>query len=431
MKEYVFISYKSEQKEIALRIKRIIEENGISCWMAPESILGSNYASEIYNAVGGCKAFVLVLSSISQNSSHIKKEIDIAINKDKLILPFMIEDFSFAPDIAYYLTNVQLLSAFISWDSTIEKLIREIRWAFDSIDISRNPSSIIEDPVKTGTNLPHVLENGYLLFGRYKIKKLLRTFETKQQHYLAEDLHTGKDVLVSYIDRTVPHKEITGISYSGTFFQHPYIASPIDEYSCESYFVRVEPFYYVESLNSLVCNNHPQSYPDVIKWAIAVCQAMIYLNEEMNYAYGKMNATNIRIQKNGLPILFDTSLAIPLGSKVDGFFSSYEVPPEMMTPECIAEPTIDIYSLGQCMYFALTGNHDNQKDYNKFKSANDICIKNVPKKLNMIIIKCLEFRKSKRYQSFRDLLTDLESVFVSMSDNSLVSFIKKKIFNTE
>lgn len=48
MQEYVFISYKSEQKEIALKIKDILEENGISCWMAPESIpVGSNYAAEI------------------------------------------------------------------------------------------------------------------------------------------------------------------------------------------------------------------------------------------------------------------------------------------------------------------------------------------------------------------------------------------------
>lgn len=382
-----------------------------------------------YNAVGECKAFVLVLSSLSQASKHVKKEIDLAVNNDKLLLPFMIEEFSFAPDIAYYFTNVQCLSAFLSWDSTIEKLIREIRWAFNSINVFPNPNTILKDPVKTGTALPHKLENDYFIFGRYKIKEFLRMYWTSQQHYLAEDTHTGKDVLVNYIDRTVPYQEMGfGISYNGTLFQHPYIASPIDEYSCESYYVRVEPFYNVVSLKSKIEMERPQIWTDVIKWAIPVCQAMIYLNEEMNYAYCQMNTTNIRLQKNGLPILFDLSLAIPLGSQgKGGFLLGNEMPPELNLDNCIAEPTIDIYSLGRCMYYALTGTHNNQKDISdKFSSVNGFVVNSIPKRFNSIIAKCLETNKMKRYQNFRELMADLERISTSDLDESILSFIKKK-----
>jgi len=49
------------------------------------------------------------------------------------------------------------------------------------------------------------------------------------------DLHTKKRVLIKYIDRTLPYQETGfGISTAGTYLQHPYIATPIDEYSNES-----------------------------------------------------------------------------------------------------------------------------------------------------------------------------------------------------
>lgn len=115
---------------------------------------------------------------------------------------------------------------------------------------------------------------------------MLGIYAASQQHYSAVDMHTHKEVLVNYVDRTVSHEEPHfGISYSGTLFQHPYIASPTDEYSNEAYYVRIEPFYNVESLSQLIMMNGPQHYNDVIKWAVAVCEAMIYLNDDKGYIY--------------------------------------------------------------------------------------------------------------------------------------------------
>ena len=103
MNEYVFISYKSEQKSIALKIKTILEENGITCWMAPESIPGgSNYAAEITQAISQCKEFVVILSEQSQNSAYVLKEIDVAIKKNKNILPFQVEPIVLNDSIEYY-----------------------------------------------------------------------------------------------------------------------------------------------------------------------------------------------------------------------------------------------------------------------------------------------------------------------------------------
>lgn len=47
----VFISYSSKEKEIADLVRETLENNGISCWMAPESIpASSGYAAEITEA---------------------------------------------------------------------------------------------------------------------------------------------------------------------------------------------------------------------------------------------------------------------------------------------------------------------------------------------------------------------------------------------
>ncbi len=407
MCEYIFISYKSEQRNIALQIKKILEDNGISCWMAPESIPGgATYASEINKAINGCNEFVIILSEMAQGSQHVLKELDIATKRNKTILPFMIEDFVFNGNVDYYLTNVQLYTAYQSWEDAVEKLVREIRWRLASINVSQSPDSIVYDPIKIGSSLPHFLECGYILFGRYEIKKLLGIYAASQQHYSAVDMHTHREVLVNYVDRTVSHEEPHfGVSYSGTLFQHPYIASPTDEYSNEAYYVRIEPFYNVESLSRLIMMNGPQHYNDVIKWAVAVCEAMIYLNDDKGYIYGQMTPVNIRIQKSGLPILFDTSIAAPINSKYYGTFNEYVCSPEIYMENCVAKPSIDIYALGVNMYFALTGELKLLCSENKSEIKRSLQVRNIPKGLIITISRCLDTKNP--YSNFHQVLADL------------------------
>ena len=427
MNEYVFISYKFEQKHIALKIKNVLEENNISCWMAPESIPGgSDYAAEITQAINSCKEFVVILSSLSQNSKHVLKEIDSAIKRDKNILPFVIDDFNFNDSIDYYLTNIQLYTAYLSWESALEKLIREIRYNFDSIDVKRTPNTILSDPIKINSILPHNFDQGYLLFGRYQINEFLGVYMGSQQHYSGIDLHTQKNVIIKYVDRTVPHQEIGfGISTAGALLQHPYIASPIDEYSNESYFIHIEPFYEVRSLNAIISKNGPQTEAEILKWAIPICHAMIYLNDDMGYAYCYMTPRNIRIQNNGIPILFDISIAPPLNSSISGFLDDYKsVAPERIFSNCIVKPTIDIYSLGANMYYASTG-----QIYNKellFDDVNSVLDNaSFSNAFKYILQKCLKLHPEDRYQTFYDLLNDLENIDTLNAHKSHRNFLKR------
>ncbi len=128
MNKDVFISYKSEEFEEANYMKLILEKNGISCWMAPNSISGgSSYAKEIPNAIKNAKVFLLILSNQAQQSKWVPRELDQAINAGKIIMPFMIENCSLTDDFNFYLTNVQRYDAYENKTAAVNKIIREIK----------------------------------------------------------------------------------------------------------------------------------------------------------------------------------------------------------------------------------------------------------------------------------------------------------------
>lgn len=128
MSKDVFISYKSDEFDIACNIYQTLKNNGISVWMAPQDIPGgSSYAMEITNAIKGCKVFVLILSRAAQTSQWIPKEIDNAINEKKLILPFMVEKCELNAEFSFLLSNIQFKDAYTDRAKALEILIKEIK----------------------------------------------------------------------------------------------------------------------------------------------------------------------------------------------------------------------------------------------------------------------------------------------------------------
>ena len=124
----VFISYKAEEFDVANWVKSTLEHNGISCWMAPTSIPGgSSYASEIEQAIQNCKVFVLLLSDKSQNSKWVAKELDRALNANKIIMPFVLENCALKDDFNFYLTNVQRYEAYLNKVNAMKTMILDIR----------------------------------------------------------------------------------------------------------------------------------------------------------------------------------------------------------------------------------------------------------------------------------------------------------------
>lgn len=138
-KNDVFISFKAEEINEASWVRSVLESHDISCWMAPDSIPGgSSYISEIADAISGCKIFVLLVSSKSQESAWVSKELDAAINEQKIIMPFMIENCALKNSFDFYLADVQMYEAYENKNNTIQRMVTEIKKIIDNEKTEKN-----------------------------------------------------------------------------------------------------------------------------------------------------------------------------------------------------------------------------------------------------------------------------------------------------
>lgn len=123
----VFISYGSKDAESVERICRVLEGNGIKCWIAPRDIpAGSNYAREIPAAIRGCKIFLLILSEEAQTSIWVTREVDQALNARKIVIPVMLEDFPLNDEFNFYLTGCQRYNAYEKSSAALENLVHRL-----------------------------------------------------------------------------------------------------------------------------------------------------------------------------------------------------------------------------------------------------------------------------------------------------------------
>ncbi|MGN0437037.1 MAG: TIR domain-containing protein [Lachnospiraceae bacterium] len=131
----VFVSYSSKDKILVNKIIDMIEDMGISCWKAPECIpAGSSYAREIPKAIANCRVFLLMLSSTSQDSIWVEKEIDNAITHRKTIIPLALDDEPLNDAFLFYLNNVQMVSYYHNPERAIESLKNQLNALLDEED---------------------------------------------------------------------------------------------------------------------------------------------------------------------------------------------------------------------------------------------------------------------------------------------------------
>jgi hypothetical protein len=108
----VFISYSTEDKLIANAACSIIEELKIRCWIAPRDLdAGVDYGAELIDAIMKSKVLVLILSASCNQSTFVKKEVEIAVSQGIIIIPFKIEEFNLAPALKFYLSTIHWLDA--------------------------------------------------------------------------------------------------------------------------------------------------------------------------------------------------------------------------------------------------------------------------------------------------------------------------------
>lgn len=104
MAHEVFISYASADRAVGNAICHMLEARGHRCWIAPRDITpGREWAEAIIEGINGARVFVIVFSTRSNGSQQVLREIERAVNKGLVVIPFRIEDVAPSASLEYYM----------------------------------------------------------------------------------------------------------------------------------------------------------------------------------------------------------------------------------------------------------------------------------------------------------------------------------------
>lgn len=129
MNPLIFLSYSSKDKLIADAICSRLENQNLRCWIAPRDVNpGADYSNQIADALERSTVMVMVFSSGSNSSRHVKSEIDRAFSLGKVIIPFRVENVELDKGLAYYLAKTHWLDAVTRpLDQHIDRLAGTLR----------------------------------------------------------------------------------------------------------------------------------------------------------------------------------------------------------------------------------------------------------------------------------------------------------------
>ncbi len=112
LKKLAFLSYAAPDKDAAFRLCRLLEEQGIGCWIAPRDVTpGADYGEAIIRAIETTAATVLFLSAHANASIHVTHEVERATSKRKRVIPIRLEDVPPSPSLELHLATAHWVDA--------------------------------------------------------------------------------------------------------------------------------------------------------------------------------------------------------------------------------------------------------------------------------------------------------------------------------
>ena len=119
----VFISHSSRNADLGSLMKQYLSTRGIRCWKAPDDIEPSEpWPVAIMRGLRECPIVVLIWTKDSMASDQVLKEITIADQKTKAIIPFRAEEILPEGGLEYFLVAKQWLDAHPSYELALETL---------------------------------------------------------------------------------------------------------------------------------------------------------------------------------------------------------------------------------------------------------------------------------------------------------------------
>lgn len=119
----VFFSYSRKDTEQADALCRLLDSMNIPYWIDRDGIFsGSNFKELIVKAISSTDIVLFLSSENSNRSINVAKEISIADQYNKIIIPVRLDSSAMHPKIAYDLAGIDFLDLFTFDDKSIRKL---------------------------------------------------------------------------------------------------------------------------------------------------------------------------------------------------------------------------------------------------------------------------------------------------------------------
>lgn len=107
----IFISYSSKDREKAEMLTEMLSSAGLSVWIDQQGIIGAEkWATEIVDGINSCSTFLVLLSQSSVTSENVLRELSLASEKRKRVLPVNLEIVQLPSSFEYPLAGLQRLA---------------------------------------------------------------------------------------------------------------------------------------------------------------------------------------------------------------------------------------------------------------------------------------------------------------------------------
>lgn len=124
----IFISHSKDDEEEADIVYDYLESQGYKCWMDTHDITpGIPYAKEIMKGFNNSDAVVVIVSKNTMNSVGVINEIDNVYKRNKIIIPYRIDDSELSDELSFYLSSTQWINAFPNFEEHFEELVKALK----------------------------------------------------------------------------------------------------------------------------------------------------------------------------------------------------------------------------------------------------------------------------------------------------------------
>jgi hypothetical protein len=121
---FLFVCHASEDRDAALSIVRDLEQRKVPCWIAPRDVHpGLPFDDEIAEAIEGCKGMLLIFSDHCNDRDYVRREVTVAGESRKLIIPYRIERAQPKKALRLRLSDLHWIDAFLSQEEAIDQVV--------------------------------------------------------------------------------------------------------------------------------------------------------------------------------------------------------------------------------------------------------------------------------------------------------------------